>query len=764
MLSGRGLIFDGEIHEILFPIHHFLREQVLEHHRLPLWNPYLFFGYPWLGAIQAGPLYPLHWLFDLAMPVERGLSLDIALHFLLAGGWMYLFARRGLRVAPAAALAAASVFAFNGHMTGNLAQLHNHATLAWAPLVLLAIQRAIELAPRREARRWMGLAGLALGLSLLGGMTQQSLYLSVVFASFSLALAWRRIREQLEPGSTLAIAKVGMGIALLALAIFGAQWHATQQLLGESARALTTSRESLGVRGGSLSLADAIGLFFPNLRGFGALGALNTLFVGVLPLALAIAWAWRALAHGDAHDRVFTVVLVAALAFAAGEHDPLVKALYGLPLMHLFRDPARAVSMALLAVSVLAARALDALRRDDPYARNVVLAGLFLAGLAVGAVRLAYWANWVDEPEPSDEAYPTEVVTPACPTLLVVSLAAAGLGLLLVARSASSPRTRRALPPALALTVLGMLAWFADPFMRTEKPENVARWIRGPAVLESVPPASRCRGGWRVANLDRDDTGVEPFETEFRWLSTSGFSSLAPLEVLRFTRGDMEVDPLRLTSYADYTRIPPLLDLSAARHLLARRPFLDRGEPASARDGFFSYENRAALPRVFRAAASCRSDAATALALLRAGRIDPRAEVVTDHDGDPCPLASAPDAARGGVDREVSADSWVEVVEDTPDHVRAILRDGHAEAWRRWLVLLDRYAPGWTAHVNGQPATIHRADFLFRAVEVPEGTWQVDLDYKPRGMWALIAVSLVAMGVALTLAVWPWSRRTGPAA
>ena len=74
----------------------------------------------------------------------------------IAGAAMYAFARGGLRVGPAAALAGAAVFAFNGHMVGNLAQLHNHATLAWAPLVLLAIQRVIELAPRREAWRWGG--------------------------------------------------------------------------------------------------------------------------------------------------------------------------------------------------------------------------------------------------------------------------------------------------------------------------------------------------------------------------------------------------------------------------------------------------------------------------------------------------------------------------------------------------------------------------------------------------------------------------------
>jgi hypothetical protein len=67
-----------------------------------------------------------------------------------------------------------------------------------------------------------------------------------------------------------------------------------------------------------------------------------------------------------------------------------------------------------------------------------------------------------------------------------------------------------------------------------------------------------------------------------------------------------------------------------------------------------------------------------------------------------------------------------------------------------YLLVTDRWAPGWEAKVNGKSRTIFGGDFTYRAVEVDSGRNMVEFRYRPRGFRPLLILSwgmLLAIGI-----------------
>lgn len=66
-----------------------------------------------------------------------------------------------------------------------------------------------------------------------------------------------------------------------------------------------------------------------------------------------------------------------------------------------------------------------------------------------------------------------------------------------------------------------------------------------------------------------------------------------------------------------------------------------------------------------------------------------------------------------------------------------------------FLRAADKYHPAWKATVDGVPAEVQRADFIFQAVAVPAGVCEVELKYSPDNklLWLQFA-GLVACTVS----------------
>jgi hypothetical protein len=73
-----------------------------------------------------------------------------------------------------------------------------------------------------------------------------------------------------------------------------------------------------------------------------------------------------------------------------------------------------------------------------------------------------------------------------------------------------------------------------------------------------------------------------------------------------------------------------------------------------------------------------------------------------------------------------------------------------------FLVLNDVWYPGWMCKIDGMPASLHRANFLFRAVALSPGKHQVDFIFAPRTyLWG----KTVSLGTLFAIALATLARR-----
>ncbi len=194
-----------------------LAEQWRATGHVPLWNPEIFGGLPFVAAQHGDIFYPTAWL-RLVLPTATAMNLGFLVHYVLAGFFTYLLLRR-LTVSWTGGVVGGVAYQLTG-VVGTLVSPGHDGKLyvsALLPLALLALVLAI-----RE-RRFEGYAllALAVGLSLLSPHYQMVYYLLIAAGVFALYLTFgeqeERTTRQKVQGLSLAAAAVvvGFGIAMI---------------------------------------------------------------------------------------------------------------------------------------------------------------------------------------------------------------------------------------------------------------------------------------------------------------------------------------------------------------------------------------------------------------------------------------------------------------------------------------------------------------------------------------------------------------------
>jgi hypothetical protein len=357
--------------------------QMVRSGHLPLWNPYIFSGMPLLGAAQGGLLFPLNWFYLVFSPVVATDLMVISAYMLAACG-AYLFARR-TGASIAGAIATSLIWQAGGFLIGQISHINIVHTAAMLPWVLWALERYVSDGSRARGA-W--LAAL-IALQAFAGHQQTLAYALMLIVAYAIVMALTDLEKRKRYLSSLAFMAAGVLLAAV-------QIVPTFELLRNSPR--TTATYDFF---SSFSMPRSFVTTFvaPYVMGGGdgrlfrapylgqAYYTEYVAYAGVLAVMLAL---MALLLKPDTRTKFWAIAAPCFLVLAFGRGAPLYvyRVIYYVPVLNLFRVPARHLMEVNFAVAVLAGRGLTslaaargskaALRRVAIVAGSVVLLTLMI--------------------------------------------------------------------------------------------------------------------------------------------------------------------------------------------------------------------------------------------------------------------------------------------------------------------------------------------------------------------------------------------------
>lgn len=728
---------------------------------LPLWNPFVYTGSPFLAAQQGAVLYPPAWLLALFAP-ERQFGWSALLHLSAAALGTYAYLRQvGLR--PAGAFTGGAAFALNGYMVVWLAYPNvTQWTLAWLPAVLFFWERGLD----RDDLRWTGLSAAALALCVLGGHGQSSAYVLLVWG------AWALLRVFGSPAPLRSLARHVALPGVLALGLSLGHILPALEFLPRTDRGGRVPWPS--VVGASMPISQLWTLLLPRLFGDGTesfaqafwmpAGAKAQLafversfYPGAAVLVLA-AGAWTAVRY---ESRVRFLALFAAAAAVLAVLMALGTWLYW-PLWRLaqgfgnFTAPARIVCLAGWGLACLAAIGVHALTDLSAHARWTALR--WIAASTAGLSLLALAGHFV-----YGGAAPQEVAAFLERAGLpgVDSLAGRDFGLALaflavpatLAWASAAGRLRpQAAGIAAGLVVAADLFAFGRGFNPAAHTKYLHRETPELTFLAAQTKAARESGDlFRFLSV-----GPAGQELNIRLRMPSNLPSTVGLaDALGsdsfVTRRYREWEEAMAAANGGSAWSKPgaiALRSAAVRYYLTGRPDTVKGlaTPALPLASHKLLQDTGALPY---ARLHTHAQALPRSELLRTLGLPNRVPIIALTSGDRAAVYEGP----------------IQVTPFQafrPNGNRLLLAGEGSEPGL--LVIAEQYDSAWRARVNGRPSRVVPADHLLIGVPLPAGPARVDLIYAPASFRVGLFGALLSLaGLAALLLSGP-RRNSGGAA
>lgn len=694
---------------------------------LPLWNPLNHCGIPFLAQWQTSTLYPGWWIF---LPFAPSLSLGLftLLHLFMGGMTMFYFARRwsGSQIGGCVA---GIIYTFNGLTQNSLTWPAIIAVLAWAPLVILLVERAWK-----EGGRTIITAVFAGAMQMLAGAPEQTLFTWLI-------LLLMAAQECLLHKTTawLTIRRLVFVIILIAL-LSAAQLLPFLDLLSQSQRSAAFASSQGAQPGGATWAVPGWGwanLLVPMFYNFQTPSGVyfqssqfftSSYYLGAGSLLFAL---WAACRRRNSHSLLPGILLLVSLVLSLGEHTPVYSLLQTLfPFIGFMRYPVKFMYLAVLVLPLLAANGIAGIQTASESERRRELQRLVILVLAfvafIGAI--AWFARMFPLYPALGKNWP--VVWQSAWTRIALLLLAGGAAAIWL-RSVQS-RTQ-----ILAGVTLIIAFWLdLHTHLRPTPNPTVPRWAMTPGVVKLDQPP---RPGEARA-----------FVTLNSQLKFLGYQSPIATNDVLFNRLILLhqcnlIDGLPVVGGA-HTLLIPESDRVAGL-LLSTNDFLPRGIADFLGVSHVSDETKlewkkreSPLPMVTAGQRPIFVDATTTFASLANPAFNPRQTVYLPVEARSAAKNTNASATRILSSRFGSHQIDLETESDTGG----------------WVVLAQSYHHNWQARIDDQSTTLWKANYGFQALEVPAGRHRVEITYRDR---MFLTGTVLSLSTLLACALFWWRCR-----
>lgn len=722
---------------------------------IPLWNPYVFGGMPFMATIHPAIFYPFNVIFSV-LPLTYAINWNIAFHLFLSGSFTYyLLKYHG--IGRFGATMGGIIYTFSAPQIMHIYAGHKiaMASMPWTPLMILFLERFMK-----EGKGKYGIfLSFTVAIQLLAGYPQYLFY-SLIMISFQCVVSliwlrtdgadWKKIWTK-----SLAYA----GVIFLGFALAAVQILPTAEILKYSTRE-NLSYEWISMF--SFPPENLITLLIPDF--FGDMIKLSywgknylwemTAYVGIMPLMFA------GIAVFYVRSRVvcfFAGIAIVSIIFAMGKYTPLLKFLYNyVPGFNLFRGNSKFIFLTALSLSILSGIGADALLKGiEPLRKKsfrIYLLCLTIAVIAVTAFLMfvsfdiTWFQNAINRAVYSGDFYenPTSVTAMdfgASAASFFSKRALWSIAFLILATAVLLMHSYgilkgKAVPVIVTVIVIFDLFSFGMRYMVTFGSrevywdQNVVNFLKqDKEPFRVIAPEMAVNAGAA--------SGIE---------TLSGYDTIMIKRYSEFINFSQGFNPDKAVLWLNINSVNKLTDMLNARYLVLQSgPAFDMaGYKLVFDNGKYSiYQNASALPRAF---------------VVHGYKVVKGRDRIFQEMASPGfhPLAYAvAEEEISGMSVNPTAMSEVPKVEEhLPNYIKIeanLIEKG-------LLVLGDVYYPGWKVFVDGRESPIHRVNYIMRSVIVPQGNHVVEFRYNPLSFKIGSLISLTSLIFATAFLVWDKRR------
>lgn len=800
ILSGKALFWGTPLTQFI-PWWKYAWEAVLKG-VVPVWNDLLGMGAPLIANYQSALFYPPTWLY-LIMYSIGDISLMawfqavmVVINLVWASFGMAFLVRQ-LRLGRLAQVIGGLSFGLSGYLVARAGFLSINAAVAWMPWIILG---ATKLAEANVRRWWFRREGqctrfelinqifpatlvliVCMAMQLLAGHAQTTWYsvllASIWFLYFSISRPWSTPAKDVEQVSKngevelpqrqpttkdpranhirkTILHPIISGILLFVAAMFIAIALAAIQLLPTFEYLLESQRSAAVDFDFAMNYSfwpwRLLSLLTPDLFGNPAVGDYwgfanyweDAIYIGLIPFVLAVA---ALLTRGrDVRDKTFVkpgittfllILILITFIIALGRNTPIFPWLYKyIPTFDMFQAPTRITILAVFSLSILAAIGADSWHRP----RDRMLYWLRLGIMAAAAITIGAGLALL-----LSRSFPLGIRPSFIRAAALLGIWGTGLGILTL----RAPLNKAIQPHqkwgwwqwAVVLWVgidLVVAGWGLNPGVdlevyREESPttQEIKSMLDGGRLYLPADDEEQLK----FNRFLRFDT-FHPFKERGEWGDLRAVQ-LPNVTVLDGISSVNNFDPLLPGRYTRWMNELEGANLEKKERMLNLMGVTVVETLDSSHQYGIRFDQREAYPRIRWSSCGILVDSGeAALNLVFDNLIDLEDKVILEESAEFCSPQGQPTLG---------------IISSTANKIS--LESSSQESG--YLVIADVWYPEWRAYVDGKSVPVLRANYLFKAIPVPNGEHEITVVYQPRTFYLGAALSLVAIIGLMTLAV-----------